>query len=459
MRTHALRSWLSLALAGGLVVSLGLSAGGCPIDLNSLLGLLDTSGQVTGDQAGDDQAADTDTDMQEVYNNTADPTNNGAKYIGSASCKACHPGVAEEFRLSGHAYKLNRITDGAPQYPDQADRAGGFEPPEGKTWQDIAYVIGGYIRKARFVTLDGYVMTDGVDGVHTQWNLDFPANGTEAGWVAYEPDRTEPKPYAESCFRCHTTGPQPFDENHPTFQDNRPGMMGTFAEPGVQCEACHGPGSNHIPNPSARDMFVDVANDRCKACHTRPYGDDSGKILASGGFIKHHEQWPELKASGGHSSFTCTTCHDAHRGTNYDDKDKAIRNKCEACHADQNMALHEGKVYVRGNYVEELDCTSCHMPYATKSGSKTVIELTDPATGGTVTARIGDMRTHIFRIDTRNVDYTAMFNDDMTEVVRDAQGRAAVTVDFVCLRCHNGTGNAFPLAISSAATIATGMHE
>jgi len=399
-------------------------------------------------------STDNNDSTEPVYNNTTDRTNKGAGYIGSAACMACHPGVAALHLVHGHAHKLTPIVDGAPVFPAAASRAGVPAPPEGKLWSHVAYVIGGYIRKARFVDRDGYVMTDGVEGVKTQWNLDFPANGTTAKWVSYEADRAadDPKPYDYSCFVCHTTGAREQDPVNPTFQDNRAGMAGTFAEPGVQCEQCHGPGSNHIPNPAARELFVDLQGTTCNECHSRPYKSEDGVIRAKGGFIQHHEQWPELAGSGGHAEFSCLECHEPHTSTNYE-RPKAIRMTCQECHAAQNMAIHTGKVFVRGDYSEVLGCESCHMPFATKSAGAAA----SPEVVGDV-GRMGDTRTHIFRVNTQPVDYTGMFTADLKEVQKDAQGRAAVTVDFVCLRCHNGVGSAFQLTVPAASVIASGMH-
>ncbi len=92
------------------------------------------------------------------------------------------------------------------------------------------------------------------------------------------------------------------------------------------------------------------------------------------------------------------------------------------------------------------------MPLATVSGSPADDEVTGEL------GRAGDTHTHIFRIRATPEDYTAMFNAALTEVVKDSAGRAAVTVDFVCLRCHNGQGSAFPLTLRSAGQIAAGMH-
>lgn len=386
-----------------------------------------------------------------VFNNVTDRTNGGADYIGSAACMACHPDVGAKQMVHGHAQALHAIDDGAPTYPAAGIWGGGFDPPDGKPWSDIAYVIGGYIRDAKFVDLDGFVMTDGVDGVHTQWNLAFPDNGAVAQFVAYLPDQATPLPYAYSCFVCHVTGAVESDPDSPTFQDNRPGMAGTFAEPGVQCEVCHGPGSNHAPSPHARQIYVDTTGLTCRECHVGSYRSQDRTIAASGGYIVQTQQQRELWASGGHSTFSCVFCHEPHVSANYDTQ-AAIINDCEDCHPDFDLGFHAGKTYVRRAYSEALTCRSCHMPYAT---------LTASAAGEDVVGDVGrmaDTHTHIFRINTENADYTAMFTESGEAVAVDAEGRAAVTVDFVCLRCHNGFGNASRFRVRDASAIARSIH-
>jgi len=264
-----------------------------------------------------------------IYNNTTDPTNKGATYIGAQACGACHPTIADAHRVHGHAHILTRAQGEPPGFPEVGLRAGVPNPPQGFDWADISYVIGGYTRKAEFIDKDGYILTTGMTSFAVQWNLSFPPSGTSPGFVDYEPDAAARMAYAYSCFACHTTGPLPLDENSPQFQENRPGFAGTWREAGVQCEACHGPGSNHIPDPGARGIFVDSAASACGKCHSR--GDDPAVILAMGGYIQNYQQWPELRASGGHSSFSCTVCHNPHRSANYD-LDNAIRNQCSNCH-------------------------------------------------------------------------------------------------------------------------------
>ncbi len=95
-----------------------------------------------------------------------------AEYVGSATCSGCHAELYETFMKSGHPWKLNKIEGGqAPDYPFRDLR----QPPEGYTWDDISYVIGGYWWKARFIDKEGYIITDapGTTGnveYLNQWN-------------------------------------------------------------------------------------------------------------------------------------------------------------------------------------------------------------------------------------------------------------------------------------------------
>ncbi len=219
---------------------------------------------------------------------------------------------------------------------------------------------------------------------------------------------------------------------------------------GVDCEACHGPGSNHLPHPSVRNIYVDSTVKLCARCHTG--SDDPRVIAAADGYIKPNAQYAELRASGGHASFSCTYCHDPHASAKHD-RTQGIRNECAACHGDMNRAFHDKFTFMRGEYVEPLDCESCHMPFTglrgTPAGHDVVADY-----GG----RMGDVRGHIFRIDTERTTYAAMFTADGTRVLKDAQGRATITPDFVCLRCHSGVGSAFMMSPAGGAAIGTDMH-
>ncbi len=394
------------------------------------------------------------------YANITDKTNNNAQYVGSAACATCHSDFGTAHQGHGHAQSLSTGSGQPPLFSEQTADPRVPGPPAGFEWTDIAYIIGGYLRNAVFVDHQGNLLTTGLTGTPTQWLLDFRPTGAHAGFADFEPTAASATAFDYSCFQCHTTGARPQDVPRPEFQDGRPGLAGTWAEEGVQCEACHGPGSQHFTIADGlvqirrERIFVDLdGSQSCAGCHGGGLDETTNVIEARDGFIEHYEQADELAASGYHARFACTVCHDPHYSTVYE-RGAAIRNQCRACHTDVTDAKHGGKVYVRASdgYTEPVTCESCHMPYASRSGGSA-----EAAVFGDV-ARVADVRTHIFRIDFAPVDYAAFFSDDGSQVRLDEAGRAAVTVDFVCLRCHNGNG-LFSLTLERAAEIAEFMHQ
>nr|NIN34368.1 hypothetical protein [Gammaproteobacteria bacterium] len=113
----------------------------------------------------------------------------GANYVGSETCGECHEETYNTFMRSGHPFKLNKVVDGQPpEYPFTEVP----EPPEGYTWDDILYVIGGYNWKARFIDKEGFIITGDANAT-TQYNFANEVVGKDAGWVAYHAG--EEKPY------------------------------------------------------------------------------------------------------------------------------------------------------------------------------------------------------------------------------------------------------------------------
>lgn len=429
----SLTGWLAILIAALAGVGV-IATGGCPAVPTSGTGVV---GQT----------------------NSADPSNGQADYVGARACAACHADIAVAFEVSAHPFALTSIVDSAPLYP-----SGGAQvptPPAGLPWSAVSFVVGGFAHSATFVDLDGFLYATGPTGQPTLWTLSGQPNGAGPGFSEFQRSALEPPPFDFSCFRCHTTGAQPFDPAVPTFVENRPGMAGAFDQIGVQCEACHGPGSGHFSTVASQGsvrvdrsrIFIDPTGQQtCVQCHSRTADADPAVIAAADGFILPYQQAAELRASGGHASFTCTVCHDPHASLR-SERATAIRNACTACHADMSMAGHGGAVLTRDDgYTETLSCESCHMPLATRNGAAASAERVGEV------ARIGDVRTHIFRIDVEPVDFSAMFGAAGDAVQLDAQGRAAVTVDFVCLRCHNGNG-IFALTLPRAAEIAPFVHQ
>ncbi len=391
--------------------------------------------------------------------NLTDPTNGGAGYLGSGVCITCHADVAATQAIHAHAYALQRAVRAAPRFPAEARLAGVPNPPAGVDWAAVSYVEGGFAKGALFVDQDGFLLTNASTGVDSQWRQTFPVNGVAASFGPFGSDAGVQLRYDFERFRYRTTGATPPDAENPTFQENRPGIAGGWSEPGVQCEACHGPGDAHVRTTGSNvvidrsRVYIDTQGaSTCNICHSGAFDAEPRPILAADGFIRPQQQAGELRASGGHADFTCMFCHEPHHGVAYD-RAAAIRNECTACHTTENMAGHAGAVFVRGDYREPLTCESCHMPYAVRTASNADAATVGPA------GRVGDTRAHIFRINTDPAGAAAMFSADGARVRTDSQGLAGVSVDFVCLRCHNGLGNVFNLTLPRAAEIAPNVHR
>jgi predicted CXXCH cytochrome family protein len=326
-----------------------------------------------------------------------------ASFVTAATCNFCHAEVYDEFLETGHPYKLNKVEGGvAPAYPNSTVP----NPPGGYTWDDITYVIGGYGWKARFLDSNGWIIT----GSAVQWNLET------LEWVGYhEEDPVGTKPY--DCGRCHTTGYEASETEH---QDGLPGIAGTWAEPGITCERCHGPGSRHAIDPEEYSMTIDRSADLCGECH---YRSEDHRILASGGLIRHHEQYDEM-LSAGHSNLRCVNCHDPHKSAKYD-AENAITWVCVDCHSTE--VSHAGS----------HDCVRCHMPKSVKSAV---------SSGEGVYLR-GDIRSHVFAINS-DTTLTQFYDEDGSTYSRGFNG-----LNFACLSsCHMSRD------LEWAAQYAPGIH-
>ena len=334
----------------------------------------------------------------------------GSTYVGSAKCQPCHAELYDTFMKSGHPWKLTKVVDGKPpKYPfTEIPR-----PPTGYQWKDISYVIGGYHWKARFMNKDGYIITDWMTTTQAisdtkylnQFNFANPDVGKEAGWTTYN-SGVKQLPY--DCGSCHTTGYTPQGK-----QDQLPGIVGAWAEPGIQCEACHGPGSQHAANPRGVGMKIDRDSEACGKCHRR---DAVESVNAKDGFIEHHEQYEEQFQSK-HVTIDCVVCHNPHQGVVQlrQAQQQTTRTTCVNCH------FQEAKVQSAAHAAAKLECIECHMPRIVKSAWGDAAKFT------------GDIRTHLMAIDPDSL--TSMSADGKT-------ANSQIGLDFACKHCHVQGGKA-----------------
>jgi hypothetical protein len=344
------------------------------------------------------------------------PVKNG--YIGSALCIACHSGsnkdITDAYLDSGHHFALNAVPGDAPVYPPFAP--GVPQPPATFQWSDIQFVAGGYGWKANFVNNSGYIITNGNNKIDSQYNLPDTFLTTSGQFVPYETTLKTPKLF--NCGSCHATG-YTAEGN----QDGLTGIVGTWAEDGVGCEACHGPGEQHLNDPFGVKPAGD-AKQSCKLCHVR---DNSEVLEAENGLILHQQQAEEIAASA-KSFLTCDACHNPHASAHYDQKaaGTGIIVECTTCHPGKTVGLG----------MQFLKCVDCHMPYAVKSGAN--ISYQD---SNSTALKLGDVRSHLFTIYADANSPSDMFTVDGLSVATDGNSKAkGLTLNFICLSCHRQGG-------------------
>jgi len=169
-----------------------------------------------------------------------------------------------------------------------------------------------------------------------------------------------------NCFRCHSTGGINGDQ-----------LQLEKLTPGIRCEACHGPGAEHIAagkagRPGAKLIFNparlsgdELTQEFCAACHR---GTEEFSLLKSMAINNVRFQPYRVFQSKCYSDdrrISCTACHDPHEPLR---RDAAYYDaKCLACHSlkakpASRTAGHAAQTMVAGCRVATRNCTSCHMP-------------------------------------------------------------------------------------------------
>ena len=345
------------------------------------------------------------------------------EYVGAETCAGCHPAVASAYAKSGHNFTLNAVVNNArPAYPYSRIP----QPPEGYTWKDITYVVGGFNWKALFLDKNGYIITgppdaSGQSGYLNQFNLQNKVLNMGPGWESFHSDQAN-LPY--NCGNCHTTG-----YSSSGHQDKLEGITGKWAATGVQCEACHGPGSLHASNPTGVRLLIDRDSQACTRCHEL---GQTAELQIANGFISHHEQYGDLPI-GKHALLGCLTCHDPHTGVVQKEQagEPASPTPCESCHY-QEATVQKVSIHMTVG----VACIECHMPPMIESA------YGDPA------KNTADIRTHRVVIDPTKIQ---QINQD------GSLATTAIALNSACRHCHF-PGNLPPLTDQQLLTIASGYH-
>jgi hypothetical protein len=308
-------------------------------------------------------------------------------YAGSAACAECHAGISRSQQQSEMAQTLIPATQSKiAAYSDKRITVDGFvyqilKTPEGMAFtlpeskdpasHPLIWAFGsGAIsqvyftpeassaNESHFSYFDG---THGFDVTPAQPTLIGapPGPATLSADAAHkEVGRIVPMAETRRCFACHAA-------NIAT----EGAIKGVIA--GVTCEACHGPGGDHVAamlaglpggslvmNP-ARLRPVDQA-DYCGACHAT-----SIDVQLSGSMGLPSVRFPAYRLENSacwrnDPRIQCTACHDPHQPLSHDTA--FYDERCLACHQKELAAKPDASHPGRACPTSTKDCVSCHMP-------------------------------------------------------------------------------------------------
>lgn len=333
---------------------------------------------------------------------------NVRQYSGSSSCKACHEKFYELWEPSHHGKALQPWSaELAEAIPDQEEpieaegrvysahitpRSGWISDDQGAKY-DIAYAMGGK-NYYNFLTLmeDGrlQVLPIYYDVQHDSWR------NTTTSMLRHFSDGRQDTPvswrdpmltFNAACFSCHVSQIQSnYDPETDTYDT-------TWNEPGISCESCHGPASEHVrvcraaadeDNPPEdleiigwHDLTVQQQNDACAVCHTKgapiterfetgdnywnhydltvfdhqdyyPNGRDLGENYTLGSWL--------LSPCVKEGNLSCTHCHTS--SGRYRFKGEKANHACLPCHEERVANADEHMHHPNGGVTE---CVDCHM--------------------------------------------------------------------------------------------------
>jgi predicted CXXCH cytochrome family protein len=318
-----------------------------------------------------------------------------AQYVGSETCADCHDRTYNTWQTTLHSQVIQKVSDN-PRIV-QGDFGEPFPEGVDPFGPEDAMMIHGVQWKQRYVDSDWRIRG-------AQWNFDIEE------WKPYHADTWTENDWRQKCASCHVTG---FDRDALDTSDplNEP-----WAELGIGCEACHGPGSQHVAAPAAQSNQFIVnpaklpagrAADTCGQCHVRgksPDGEwdfpidylpgddltpsnftyvplDNEKAWWPDGSIKQHRQQNIEWETSGHAKagVTCIDCHTVHSaGTKFQTR-LTPNAMCVQCHSTVSTDSVTGHAPIAGA-PQHSNCVGCHMSPTGKS------------------ADFGDEHTHRFKV-------------------------------------------------------------
>jgi hypothetical protein len=324
--------------------------------------------------------------------------------VGNQACATCHRAIYDSYQRTGMALSSGRgdagfvagsFTQGGAEYAVSPKQDGGYllrvTADGASAERTLDYFIGsGHTGRSYATDLDGFLFESPVSYYASN-------NNTDGKWrISPGYERAQGvellRPIEPACLNCHASGLQ-----------RAPGSVNgyaavPFAQPGVGCERCHGPGERHIAlmhagragagsgivNPAKLDAAR--RDSICRQCHLsgevriaktdapyRPgeiFSDrvavfvlkdsalkDSAAAMQVNSHVERLAKSACARASG--SRLWCGTCHDPHAEPPEATKAAWYRERCLTCHDRKPCTAPTAQRQARAD-----NCVECHMPRA-----------------------------------------------------------------------------------------------
>jgi tetratricopeptide (TPR) repeat protein len=334
-------------------------------------------------------------------------------FVGSKSCRDCHADFYRRWSVSHHGLAMQPYTSGFAEksrtveprqvvkigqraYHVELEKTAGWmieSGPGGERKYRLAHVMGGknvYYFLAPLERGRLQVLPLAYDLRKKAW-YDVAGSG-----VRHFPDRRDEAldwtdrmfTFNTTCFNCHVSQ---LATNYSLTTDT---YQTTWAEPGISCESCHGPGADHVrameqaPAGSkigdakiirVKDFTADQMNDLCATCHAK-MAPISISFRPGDKFFDHFDlvtlENPDYYADGRDlgenytqtswlmspcarsGKLACNHCHTSSGRLRYEGEE--TNKSCLPCHAKEVNSPAEHGHHPAGSVGNQ--CVACHMP-------------------------------------------------------------------------------------------------
>ncbi|MHB8946132.1 MAG: ammonia-forming cytochrome c nitrite reductase subunit c552 [Bacillota bacterium] len=308
-----------------------------------------------------------------LYTSKISLTTLANNFVGSETCKTCHSQKYTDWKTTAHSKMIQDVK--AP-----GAIVGDFSTNTKFTVDKVAMVVAGQMTTQRYLEKRG----------DEYWYLPAAWNIESKTWSNLTPSK-----WSGACTGCHVVG---YSAKTKTWFEN-----------GVTCEACHGPGAEHVALRDKNAIKYSVGDDMCSRCHsgqvtalektghatffktmvegTAYYGDSCIKCHSATVIVAKYngETAPKLAdfktgaLKNDRTGITCVVCHDPHKRSNEAQLRNSVETTCTVCHtSDKGGATYPAGSAVHHPTKEMFDgvgaidvptmpapkviaCADCHM--------------------------------------------------------------------------------------------------